>query len=88
LFHLEKQPHRENVNHLLQHQYHSFIATMTECGKLKQEGYEANRRALQNTVKSLDLRLHRIELHHRLKEQRKQGRLLLNDLITHPGIGG
>jgi hypothetical protein len=88
LFHLEKQPHRENVHHLLQHQYHRFIATLTEWGKLKQEGYEAKRRALQKTVQSLDLRLHRIELHHRLKVQRKQWRLLLNELITHPGIGG
>jgi hypothetical protein len=84
LFDLENQPQQENVRHLLQHQYQRFIATLTEWGKLKQDGYEAKGRALHKTVQSLDLRLRRIELHHRLKVQRKQWRILLDELIARP----
>ncbi len=82
---LENQPHQENVRHLLQHQYQCFLATLTEWGKLRQEGYETKRRALQKTVQSLDLRLRRVEMHHRLKVQRKQWRILLDELIAQPG---
>jgi stearoyl-CoA desaturase (Delta-9 desaturase) len=85
LFDLENQPQQENVRHLLQHQYQRFIATLTEWGKLKQEGYEAKRRALQKSVQSLDLRLRRVELQHRLKVQRKQWRMLLGELMARPG---
>jgi stearoyl-CoA desaturase (delta-9 desaturase) len=84
LFDLENQPQQENVRYLLQHQYQRFIATLTEWGKLKQDGYEAKRRALHKTVQSLDWRLRRIELHHRLKVQRKQWRILLDELIARP----
>jgi stearoyl-CoA desaturase (Delta-9 desaturase) len=84
LFDLENQSQQENVRHLLQHQYQCFIATLTEWGRLKQDGYEAKRRALHKTVQSLDLRLRRIELHHRLKVQRKQWRILLDELIARP----
>jgi stearoyl-CoA desaturase (delta-9 desaturase) len=85
LFDLEHQSHPEYIRHLLQHLYQHFIATLTEWGKLKQDGYQSRRRAWQNTVQSLDLRLRRVELHHRLKVQRKQWRMLLDELITHPG---
>jgi stearoyl-CoA desaturase (delta-9 desaturase) len=87
LFHLENRPQQENIRHLLHHQYQRFIATLTEWGKLKQDGYEAKRRALRQTVQGLDLRLRHIELHHRLKIQRKQWRTLLAELIAHPGMG-
>jgi stearoyl-CoA desaturase (delta-9 desaturase) len=88
LFQLENQPHRDNVRQQLQHQYQRFIATLTEWGKLKQDGYETKRRALQKTVQSLDLHQRRAELQHRLKAQRKQWHLLLNELITHPKMEG
>ena len=82
---LENQPQQEALRHLLQHQYQRFIATLREWGKLKQEGYEAKRRALQKSVQSLDLRLRRVELQHRLKVQRKQWRMLLDELMARPG---
>ncbi|PON09679.1 hypothetical protein C2W62_54215, partial [Candidatus Entotheonella serta] len=44
----------------LTHQYQRFIATLTEWGKLKQDGYKTKHRALHKTVQSLDLRLHRV----------------------------
>ncbi len=84
LFSLENQPDREDFRHLLQGQYQRFIATLNEWSKLKQEGYEAKRRAFHKTVQSLDLRLRRVELHHRLIVQRKQWRILIDQLIAQP----
>ncbi len=84
LFTLENQPDLEDFRHLLQGQYQRFTATFNEWSKLKQEGYEAKRKAFHKTVQGLDLRLRRVELRHRLIVQRKQWRILIDQLIAQP----